>query len=92
MQRSGSGRRAYHEVCETVEGHAVERVLVLERSLGRWAENLQLDCAPAATDILIAREPDPAQRGPRKTATRPRAGDRCFELNSTFVQEGQVPI
>ena len=59
---------------------------MLERSLGRWADNLQLDGAPA-TNIPIAREPDPAESGPQKTATRPRAGDRCFELYSTFVQE-----
>ena len=91
MQRLVSGRRAYHEVCETVEGHSVESVLVLERILGRWADNLQLDGAPA-TDILITREPDPAESGPQKTATRPRAGNRCFDLYSTFVQEGQVPI
>ena len=52
----------------------------------------KLDGAFAATDILIAREPDPAESGPQKTETRPRARDRCFELHSTFMQEGQVPI
>ena len=70
----------------------LSRVCSSSREPGDMGESLQLDGSPAATDILIACEPDPSQRGARKTATRPRARDRCFELYSTFVQEGQVPI